>query len=431
MSTSSSNSSSPGNQIPRPSGTNAGPGYGQTPAQKELLQFLAAAPRLWASPTDPPVRKYKMSNGEEISCVFWKGRFFITGTDIVKILIFHFQQMGRGILNPKKFEEGVFSDLRNLKPGIDAVLEEPRSEFLEFLHKHGCIRTQKKQKVFFWHRVPHEDLLREAMERNLRRVSSVFQWTQMMNSPEMMTKCMSMLNPGMAVMPPPMMYPNQMAPYMYASTPIPAMHSGMLSAHQAPIQPTPMENRPHPRRTISLSAVDFSSRPAVDNQMPMSPMLGGARGMADINSALSSPLFSPATTVGGETFDDSYFDLSPALEQSNIVKPTVGVEQMLEGNQASPLVIQTNDSTSSLGAEERLFDDPSRIPEASHILQEELDNLATPPSEMVLDSTLNMGSDCFLGDMWTPDKLGSLETPLWDDLAMMMPNLAPNHRDTP
>lgn len=154
-----------------------------TPAVKELKHFLTNAPRLWRDANDVPVRKLKMASGEEISCVFWKGSFFITGTDVVKILIFRFQQFGRGILNPKKFEEGVFSDLRNLKPGQDAVLEEPRSEFLEFLHKHGCIRTQKKQKVFFWNRVPHEDLLREAMERNLKRVTNVFNWTQMMSSP--------------------------------------------------------------------------------------------------------------------------------------------------------------------------------------------------------------------------------------------------------
>ena len=29
----------------------------------------------------------------------------------------------------KKFEEGVFSDLRNLKPGVDASLEEPKVSF--------------------------------------------------------------------------------------------------------------------------------------------------------------------------------------------------------------------------------------------------------------------------------------------------------------
>ena len=29
----------------------------------------------------------------------------------------------------KKFEEGIFSDLRNLKPGVDASLEEPKVSF--------------------------------------------------------------------------------------------------------------------------------------------------------------------------------------------------------------------------------------------------------------------------------------------------------------
>ncbi|KNE59571.1 hypothetical protein AMAG_18208 [Allomyces macrogynus ATCC 38327] len=46
--------------------------------------------------------------------------------------------MNRPVRNLKKFEEGIFSDLRNLKPGVDAALEESRSEFLEWLHKHNC-----------------------------------------------------------------------------------------------------------------------------------------------------------------------------------------------------------------------------------------------------------------------------------------------------
>ena len=33
----------------------------------------------------------------------------------------------------KKFEEGVFSDLRNLKPGVDACLEEPKVGYCSFL----------------------------------------------------------------------------------------------------------------------------------------------------------------------------------------------------------------------------------------------------------------------------------------------------------
>ena len=39
---------------------------------------------------------------------------------------YFFQAFGRPVRNMKKFEEGVFSDLRNLKPGVDACLEEPK-----------------------------------------------------------------------------------------------------------------------------------------------------------------------------------------------------------------------------------------------------------------------------------------------------------------
>ena len=47
-------------------------------------------------------------------------------TDIVRALVFRFEAFGRPVRNMKKFEEGVFSDLRNLKPGVDACLEEPK-----------------------------------------------------------------------------------------------------------------------------------------------------------------------------------------------------------------------------------------------------------------------------------------------------------------
>lgn len=40
-----------------------------------------------------------------------------------------FFSLGRPVRNMKKFEEGVFSDLRNLKPGHDACLEEPKVSF--------------------------------------------------------------------------------------------------------------------------------------------------------------------------------------------------------------------------------------------------------------------------------------------------------------
>jgi transcription factor STE12 len=87
----------------------------------------------------------------------------------VRCLSFRFQAFGRPVKNSKKFEEGIFSDLRNLKSGTDASLEEPKSGFLDFLYKNNCIRTQKKQKVFYWYSVPHDRLFLDALERDLKR----------------------------------------------------------------------------------------------------------------------------------------------------------------------------------------------------------------------------------------------------------------------
>ena len=84
-------------------------------------------------------------------------------------MAFRFQAFGRPVKNSKKFEEGIFSDLRNLKAGTDATLEEPKSPFLDFLYKNNCIRTQKKQKVFYWYSVPHDRLFLDALERDLKR----------------------------------------------------------------------------------------------------------------------------------------------------------------------------------------------------------------------------------------------------------------------
>ena len=164
-----------------------------TPEAEDLKRFLATAPQLWTKPDDPPIRSYQLSSGESISCIFWRGKFFITGTDIVKILIFRFSQAGRPVLNAKKFEEGIFSDLRNLKSGTEAILEEPKSEFLEFLFRHGCIRTQKKQKVFFWNCVPHESLFLDAIERDFKREGSLYHMNMMMNHTRYLQKQVAMM----------------------------------------------------------------------------------------------------------------------------------------------------------------------------------------------------------------------------------------------
>lgn len=87
-----------------------------------------------------------------INCVKWKdGLYYVSGTDIVKVVKTIYTVLTDSPEPPsKKFEEGVFSDLRNFKTGNRARLEEPRSDLLSFMHRNRCIRTQKKQRVFYW-----------------------------------------------------------------------------------------------------------------------------------------------------------------------------------------------------------------------------------------------------------------------------------------
>lgn len=132
-----------------------------------LKYFLISAPVDWTP--ESYIRRFLLPTGEYVSCVLWNNLFHISGTDIVRCLSFRFQAFGRPVKNSKKFEEGIFSDLRNLKSGTDASLEEPKSPFLDFMYKNNCIRTQKKQKVFYWYSVPHDRLFLDALERDLKR----------------------------------------------------------------------------------------------------------------------------------------------------------------------------------------------------------------------------------------------------------------------
>lgn len=95
-----------------------------------MLTFHVGDPPLGhPSSTHPALNRFLLPNNEYVSCVLWGGLYHITGTDIVRALVFRFEAFGRPVRNMKKFEEGVFSDLRNLKPGVDACLEEPKVSF--------------------------------------------------------------------------------------------------------------------------------------------------------------------------------------------------------------------------------------------------------------------------------------------------------------
>lgn len=108
---------------------------------ERLQHFLATAPTRWPAQGNVPpsqhhhaLNRFLLPTGEYVTCVLWNGTYYITGTDIVRALVFRFEAFGRPVRNMKKFEEGIFSDLRNLKPGQDACLEEPKVRYHSIDH---------------------------------------------------------------------------------------------------------------------------------------------------------------------------------------------------------------------------------------------------------------------------------------------------------
>ena len=410
--------------------------YPDTPELTELRHFLTMAPHQMTNMPDPSVQKWKMANGEEISCIRWRNQFFITGTDVVKILQFKFEQLNQVIPNLKKFEEGVFSDLRNLKPGTDAVLEEPRSEFLEYLHKHGCIRTQKKQKVFYWHKVQHDGLFHEAMERNYKRVTNVLNISQMMSSPEMrQALMMQMTHRRMAS--PNLMMMGLAGPGMHAMhevgssvgglNGINGVHGMVHGAHlpfiqqqqqsfmgypmmrstlanndhhktgntqstlQMPVHHQQQQQQQH-RKTISMSAIDFTPKPANN-----SPLIETNTDSHKASPALASPMLTDLD------FDDRYFDLKD-----------------------DPMVSGAGAQFGSAPATPSMYIDPPHFVPATQSPARPEVSIDNGPGEMTLDPNITGGGN-ILDDIWSDKYVAN--SPLWDDLSLMIPpEAAPNLR---
>ncbi|KAJ6457603.1 STE like transcription factor-domain-containing protein [Mycena sanguinolenta] len=96
-----------------------------------LKCFLATAPNRWefqeeGPTTHPALNRFLLPNQEYVSCVLWNGSYYVSKTDVVRSLAFWFEAFSRPVRNFKKFEEGLFYDMRSLKPGADACLEEPK-----------------------------------------------------------------------------------------------------------------------------------------------------------------------------------------------------------------------------------------------------------------------------------------------------------------
>ena len=241
----------------------------------------------------------------------------------MRCLSFRFQAFGRPVKNTKKFEEGIFSDLRNLKSGTDASLEEPKSPFLDFLYKNNCIRTQKKQKVFYWYSVPHDRLFLDALERDLKRekmgqeattiaVSEPalsFEFDSSQSLFEQLTKAQQN-NQSTFNAPPPSMPPSHStSPVLRAADSMPP--PAMLPQQQMP--PTSMPQMSQPSMQPDMHADSMSHVPTY-SQMAMPPMPSQ---IAKTREQSMGPVFDrngvPISQVGNRHSSmPAYMEYSPA-----------------------------------------------------------------------------------------------------------------------
>jgi hypothetical protein len=132
-------------------------------AIETLKYFLYNAP---SQLNEKKVLEFYLTSNEKIHCVLWNGEYLITSTDIIRILYYRFHLYGRPIVDARAFEQGVFSDLRFEKI---SSLEEPNSKLLNFLFECGAIRTKKKQRVYPWYSIIHDNLFLRALERDFKK----------------------------------------------------------------------------------------------------------------------------------------------------------------------------------------------------------------------------------------------------------------------
>ena len=308
----------------------------------ELKSFLNDAPKLIPQGMDKYVLSFQMENGESISCILWQGKCFITGTDVVKILVYRFHKFGRPVMNLKKFEEGVFSDLRMLKHNSGASLEEPRSPFLEYLFRNNCIRTQKKQKVFYWYSVAHDNLFCDAVERDLKRESNLANINQLMleqkRHREMYFASQYNHNaaaanfmggyPGGMMPPPPAPAPN--TPYgMYQQHPMDAAMMMRMQQQQMSSPPAP----PPAPTEVSNNAQDFGAALGIDPNMVFETSAStpsSAHPNHEPQHQRSSSFLQPASSVTPEMSNPALFPGLEAMDPMQFFSS--GAEDVLNGS---------------------------------------------------------------------------------------------------
>lgn len=132
---------------------------------EDLINFTKTATHEWGR--NEKSRRFT-ALGEFTVCVAWKGRFMISGSHVMRTItaLYRLKNMGKPLMDRRRFEEGIYSDLRCLKTGVDALLEESNSELIKYLYKLNACRTHKRQKIYYWESVPFQSLLQNALERD-------------------------------------------------------------------------------------------------------------------------------------------------------------------------------------------------------------------------------------------------------------------------
>ncbi|PJF20170.1 hypothetical protein PSACC_00029 [Paramicrosporidium saccamoebae] len=137
----------------------------------DLRNFVSSASHDWQEGEE--CRRFTVF-GDCITCARWNDQSLVSGVDIIKVIgaMYRLANMGGSPTDRRKFEEGITSDLRSLKVGAHAILEEAHSSLLDFLYRISSVRTHKRQKIFFWDTVPFEKLYHDAAERENRTSQS-------------------------------------------------------------------------------------------------------------------------------------------------------------------------------------------------------------------------------------------------------------------
>lgn len=91
--------------------------------------------------------------GESVSCVYWKHQTLLSSNDIIKAVRFIVDPEGLLDITPRKFEEHVFSVLRQYQLSLHYVMEESNSSVLNYMQQNQIIKTKKRQKLFYLDRI--------------------------------------------------------------------------------------------------------------------------------------------------------------------------------------------------------------------------------------------------------------------------------------